>query len=36
MVDGRDHWYHDLMDGASADCPAEPMDAEDLLFLLYT
>jgi acetyl-CoA synthetase len=36
MVDGRDHWYHDLMDGASADCPAEPMDAEQLLFLLYT
>ncbi len=36
MVDGRDHWYHDLMDGASADCPAEPMDAEHLLFLLYT
>jgi acetyl-CoA synthetase len=36
MVDGRDHWYHDLMDGASADCPAEPMDSEDLLFLLYT
>ena len=36
MVDGRDQWYHDLMDGASADCPAEPMDAEQLLFLLYT
>ena len=36
MVDGRDHWYHDLMDGASTDCPAEPMDAEHLLFLLYT
>ncbi len=36
MVDGRDHWYHDLMAGASADCPAEPMDSEDLLFLLYT
>ena len=35
-VDGRDHWYHDLMDGASADCPAEPMDSEQLLFLLYT
>ena len=35
-VDGRDHWYHDLMDGASTDCPAEPMDAEQLLFLLYT
>ncbi len=36
MVDGRDHWYHELMDGASTDCPAEPMEAEHLLFLLYT
>jgi acetyl-CoA synthetase len=36
MVDGRDHWYHDLIAEASADCPAEPMDSEDLLFLLYT
>jgi len=36
MVDGRDHWYHDLMDGASTDCPPASMDAEDLLFLLYT
>ena len=36
MVEGRDHWYHDLMDGASTDCPAEPMEAEHLLFLLYT
>jgi acetyl-CoA synthetase len=36
MVDGRDHWYHDLMVNADADCPAEPMDSEQLLFLLYT
>jgi acetyl-CoA synthetase len=36
MQDGRDHWYHDLMAGADPDCPAEPMDAEQLLFLLYT
>ncbi len=36
MVDGRDRWYHELMDGASSTCPAEPMDAEDLLYLLYT
>ncbi len=36
MMAGRDHWYHDLMDAASADCPAEPMDSEQLLFLLYT
>ncbi|MDH3584394.1 MAG: acetate--CoA ligase, partial [Phycisphaerae bacterium] len=36
MQAGRDHWYHELIDGASADCPAEPMDAEDVLFILYT
>jgi acetyl-CoA synthetase len=36
MLEGRDHWYHDLIAEASDDCPAEPMDSEDLLFLLYT
>jgi acetyl-CoA synthetase len=36
MQKGRDHWYHDLMATAEADCPAEPMDSEDLLYLLYT
>ena len=36
MIDGRDLWWHDLMADASADCPAEPMDAEQLLYLLYT
>ncbi len=36
MVDGRDHWYHELMATADPLCPAEPMDAEQLLFLLYT
>jgi acetyl-CoA synthetase len=36
MVDGRDHWYHEVMAGASADCPPEKMDSEDLLYLLYT
>jgi acetyl-CoA synthetase len=36
MKEGRDHWYHELMQKASADCPAEPMDAEDTLFILYT
>ncbi len=36
MKSGRDHWYHDLMATADATCPAEPMDAEQLLFLLYT
>jgi acetyl-CoA synthetase len=34
--DRRDHWYQDLMDKASPDCPAEPMGAEDPLFILYT
>jgi len=34
--DQRDVWYHDLMADASSDCPAEPMDAEDPLFILYT
>jgi acetyl-CoA synthetase len=36
LKQGRDHWYHDLMDRASGDCPAESMDAEDPLFILYT
>ncbi len=36
MVEGRDHWYHDLMASAAPVCPAEPMDSEQLLFLLYT
>ena len=36
MLEGRDHWYHELMEGASADCVPEAMDAEDLLFILYT
>ncbi len=36
MQEGRDHWYHELMEGTSTECPAEPMEAEHLLFLLYT
>jgi acetyl-CoA synthetase len=32
----RDVWWHELVEGQSADCPPEPMDAEDLLYLLYT
>jgi acetyl-CoA synthetase len=36
MVDGRDHWWDDLMEQADAECPCEPMDSEDLLYLLYT
>ena len=34
--DGRDLWYHELLAGASNDCPAVEMDAEDPLFVLYT
>lgn len=34
--EGRDLWYHEAVHGISADCPAEPMDAEDPLFILYT
>ena len=34
--DSRDVWYHDAMIEASAECPPEPMDAEDPLFILYT
>ncbi|MGP0069384.1 MAG: acetate--CoA ligase [Isosphaeraceae bacterium] len=33
---GRDHWWHELMDGASATCPAEPLDSEHPLYILYT
>jgi acetyl-CoA synthetase len=36
MVEGRDHWYHELMATAAPECPAEPMDSEQLLYLLYT
>jgi len=35
-TEGRDVWYHELMQDASSDCPAEEMDAEDPLFILYT
>jgi len=35
-VEGRDVWYHKAMDGASADCPPEEMNAEDPMFILYT
>ena len=34
--DGRDVWYHELLSKQSSDCPAEPMNAEDPLFILYT
>jgi acetyl-CoA synthetase len=36
MVEGRDHWWHDLMHAASPQCDAEAMDSEDLLYILYT
>jgi len=36
MREGRDRWYHELMQEADAECPPEPMDAEDLLYILYT
>ncbi len=36
MKEGRDRWYHELMDGASFDCPPEVMDSEDMLYILYT
>jgi acetyl-CoA synthetase len=39
MQEGRDEWWHDLVSGESDDaasCPCEPMDSEDLLYLLYT
>jgi acetyl-CoA synthetase len=32
----RDHWWHELMERAPADCPAVPVDAEHPLFILYT
>jgi len=36
MKEGRDHWFHELMEAADPECPAEPMNAEDPLFILYT
>lgn len=36
MQPDRDLWWHELQPGLSADCPAEPMDSEDMLFILYT
>jgi acetyl-CoA synthetase len=36
MQDGRDVWWDDLVPGQAAECPAEPMGSEDLLYLLYT
>ncbi|MGH7536607.1 MAG: acetate--CoA ligase, partial [Gemmatimonadales bacterium] len=36
MTEGRDHWWHRLLEPEPAACKPEPMDAEDLLFILYT
>ncbi len=36
VVADRDVWWSDVIAGQSTDCPAEPMDAEDPLFILYT
>ena len=36
MEPERDYWWHDMQRGASGNCPAEPMDSEDMLFILYT
>ena len=36
MREGRDHWWHRLMADASAKCEAAKMDAEDVLYILYT
>ncbi len=36
MKEGRDHWWQDIREDVSADCPPEEMNAEDPLFILYT
>ncbi len=36
MVEGRDHWWHELVAKARPECAAEPMDSEDPLYILYT
>jgi acetyl-CoA synthetase len=36
MQEGRDVWFHEVMEAADAECDAEPMDAEDPLYILYT
>jgi acetyl-CoA synthetase len=36
VQEGRDHWYHRLMQDAALGCEPEPMDSEDMLYILYT
>ncbi len=36
MAEGRDHWWHEIVDRQSEDCPPVPVDSEHMLYLLYT
>jgi acetyl-CoA synthetase len=36
MLDGRDVWYHEVIEAAAPECPAEPLDADHPLFILYS
>lgn len=36
MKEGRDVWWHDIVDSQDGNCPAEPLDSETTLFILYT
>jgi acetyl-CoA synthetase len=36
MTEGRDHWYHELLEAADDECPAEGFDAEHPLYILYS
>jgi acetyl-CoA synthetase len=36
MVEGRDHWWHDIVDVQPPDCSPLPLDSEHMLYLLYT
>jgi acetyl-CoA synthetase len=36
MTEGRDLWYHEVVESASEECPAEPLDSEHPLYVLYT
>ncbi len=36
ITEGRDHWWHELVESVDVECPAEPLDSETPLFILYT
>jgi acetyl-CoA synthetase len=36
MTEGRDHWWHEIVDRQPADCPPVPVESEHMLYLLYT